>query len=133
MHLTDGRAGIDAALVRRLGDELAARLPTNASYPPVIAKEYRWLPVPISGWAELEPRPYGYRLLFDAQRTSRQARRGATRREIWLDAGRHGQRAGRLAGAGGTFWPVLADPVSRFVAERTGSRVLSGGADTDNS
>jgi aminoglycoside phosphotransferase (APT) family kinase protein len=69
----DGRAGIDAALVRRLlaaqfpqwqhlpvrpveldgwdnrtyrlGDELAVRLPTGAGYAPAVAKEHRWLPV----------------------------------------------------------------------------------------
>jgi aminoglycoside phosphotransferase (APT) family kinase protein len=70
---SDGRAGIDAALVRRLiaaqfphwrhlpvhpverdgwdnrtyrlGDELTVRLPTHAAYEPAIAKEDRWLPV----------------------------------------------------------------------------------------
>ena len=69
----DGRAGIDAALVRRLvaaqfpqwrdlsvrpvevdgwdnrtyrlGDELTVRLPTAAGYLPAVAKEDRWLPV----------------------------------------------------------------------------------------
>jgi len=69
----DGRAGIDAALVRRLieqqfpqlaglpvtpvevdgwdnrtyrlGSELTARLPTNASYVAAVDKEHRWLPV----------------------------------------------------------------------------------------
>jgi aminoglycoside phosphotransferase (APT) family kinase protein len=70
---SDGRAGIDAALVRRLlaaqfpqwqhlpvrpveldgwdnrtyrlGDRMAVRLPTDAGYAPAVAKEYRWLPV----------------------------------------------------------------------------------------
>ncbi|MCT2584439.1 aminoglycoside phosphotransferase family protein [Actinophytocola gossypii] len=70
---TDGRAGIDAALVRRLiaaqfpqwadlpvtpvevegwdnrtyrlGDELTVRLPTGAGYAPAVEKEHRWLPV----------------------------------------------------------------------------------------
>ncbi|HEX6444541.1 MAG TPA: aminoglycoside phosphotransferase family protein [Streptosporangiales bacterium] len=69
----DGRAGIDAGLVRRLvaaqfpqwrdlpvtpvavdgwdnrtyrlGDELTVRLPTHESYAPAVAKEDRWLPV----------------------------------------------------------------------------------------
>jgi aminoglycoside phosphotransferase (APT) family kinase protein len=69
----DGRAGIDASLVRRLlaaqfpqwqelpvrpvemdgwdnrtyrlGDRLSVRLPTHASYAPAVAKEHRWLPV----------------------------------------------------------------------------------------
>ena len=71
--MTDGRAGIDAALVRRLvtaqlpqwadlpvapvevdgwdnrtyrlGDELSVRLPTAAGYEPAVDKEDRWLPV----------------------------------------------------------------------------------------
>ena len=70
---SDGRAGIDAALVRRLvaaqfpqwqdlpvrpveldgwdnrtyhlGDRMAVRLPTHAGYAPAVAKEHRWLPV----------------------------------------------------------------------------------------
>jgi aminoglycoside phosphotransferase (APT) family kinase protein len=70
---SDGRAGIDAALVRRLlaaqfpqwqhlpvrpveldgwdnrtyrlGDRMAVRLPTDAGYAPSVAKEHRWLPV----------------------------------------------------------------------------------------
>jgi aminoglycoside phosphotransferase (APT) family kinase protein len=69
----DGRAGIDAALVRRLvagqfpqwrglpvtpveldgwdnrtyrlGSQLSVRLPTGAAYVPAVAKEHRWLPV----------------------------------------------------------------------------------------
>jgi aminoglycoside phosphotransferase (APT) family kinase protein len=69
---TDGRAGIDAALVKRLvaaqfpqwsdlpvtpvevegwdnrtyrlGDDMTARLPTAAGYVPAVAKENRWLP-----------------------------------------------------------------------------------------
>jgi aminoglycoside phosphotransferase (APT) family kinase protein len=69
----DGRAGIDAGLVRRLvaaqhphwrelevvpvevdgwdnrtyrlGPELSVRLPTDDSYVPAVAKEHRWLPV----------------------------------------------------------------------------------------
>ncbi len=69
----DGRAGIDAALVKRLvaaqfpqwsdltvtpvevdgwdnrtyrlGDELSVRLPTDAAYAPAVDKEHRWLPV----------------------------------------------------------------------------------------
>ncbi|GAA4636858.1 aminoglycoside phosphotransferase family protein [Actinoallomurus vinaceus] len=69
----DGRAGIDAALVRRLvaaqfpqwsglpvtpvevdgwdnrtyrlGDEMTVRLPTEAGYAPAVDKEHRWLPV----------------------------------------------------------------------------------------
>jgi aminoglycoside phosphotransferase (APT) family kinase protein len=69
----DGRAGIDANLVRRLlaaqfpqwqhlpvrpveqdgwdnrtyrlGDRMTVRLPTDASYEPAVAKEHRWLPV----------------------------------------------------------------------------------------
>jgi aminoglycoside phosphotransferase (APT) family kinase protein len=69
----DGRAGIDAALVRRLiaaqfpeladlpvtpvkvdgwdnrtyrlGSELTARLPTGAAYAPAVQKEHEWLPV----------------------------------------------------------------------------------------
>src|SRR5436309_2014011 len=69
----DGRAGIDANLVRRLlaaqfpqwqqlpvrpvehdgwdnrtyrlGERLTVRLPTHASYAPAVAKEHRWLPV----------------------------------------------------------------------------------------
>ncbi|MCO5994280.1 aminoglycoside phosphotransferase family protein [Actinoallomurus rhizosphaericola] len=69
----DGRAGIDAGLVRRLlaaqfpqwsdlpvrpvevdgwdnrtyrlGDEMSVRLPTAAGYAPAIGKEHRWLPV----------------------------------------------------------------------------------------
>jgi aminoglycoside phosphotransferase (APT) family kinase protein len=69
----DGRAGIDAGLVRRLiagqfpqwrdlpvtpvavdgwdnrtyrlGDEMTVRLPTHESYTPAVAKEDRWLPV----------------------------------------------------------------------------------------
>jgi aminoglycoside phosphotransferase (APT) family kinase protein len=73
VHSSDGRAGIDAALVRRLiaaqfpqwqhlpirpveldgwdnrtyrlGDELTVRLPTDAAYVPAVAKEDRWLPV----------------------------------------------------------------------------------------
>lgn len=74
MHVTeDGRAGIDAALVRRLiagqfpqwrdlpvrpvdvdgwdnrtyrlGDDMTVRLPTHESYTPAIDKEDRWLPV----------------------------------------------------------------------------------------
>ena len=73
MSYSDGRAGIDAALVRRLvasqfpqwqrlavrpveqdgwdnrtyrlGDELTVRLPTHASYEPAVVKEDRWLPV----------------------------------------------------------------------------------------
>ncbi len=71
--MTDGRAGIDAALVRRLlaaqqpqwadlpvtpvavdgwdnrtyrlGDDLTVRLPTAAGYAPAVEKEDRWLPV----------------------------------------------------------------------------------------
>jgi aminoglycoside phosphotransferase (APT) family kinase protein len=71
--VTDGRAGIDAALVQRLvatqfpqwgdlqvipveadgwdnrtyrlGAELSVRLPTAASYAPGVLKEHRWLPV----------------------------------------------------------------------------------------
>lgn len=71
--VTDGRAGIDAALVRRLiaaqfplwadlpirpvavdgwdnrtyrlGNELTVRLPTADGYVPAVAKEHRWLPV----------------------------------------------------------------------------------------
>jgi aminoglycoside phosphotransferase (APT) family kinase protein len=73
VHSSDGRAGVDATLVRRLiaaqfphwqrlpvrpverdgwdnrtyrlGDELTVRLPTHASYAPAIVKEHRWLPV----------------------------------------------------------------------------------------
>jgi aminoglycoside phosphotransferase (APT) family kinase protein len=73
VHFSDGRAGVDATLVRRLiaaqfphwqqlpvrpveldgwdnrtyrlGDELTVRLPTDASYAPAIVKEHRWLPV----------------------------------------------------------------------------------------
>ena len=69
----DGRAGIDAALVRRLiagqfpqwrdlpvrpvdvdgwdnrtyrlGDDMTVRLPTHASYAPAVDKEHRWLPL----------------------------------------------------------------------------------------
>ncbi|GAB3162330.1 aminoglycoside phosphotransferase family protein [Microbispora hainanensis] len=69
----DGRAGIDAALVRRLiadqfpqwrhlpvtpvpvdgwdnrtyrlGETMTARLPTAAGYAPAVAKEHRWLPI----------------------------------------------------------------------------------------
>lgn len=69
----DGRAGIDAALVRRLlaaqfpqwsglpvtpvevdgwdnrtyrlGDDMTVRLPTEAGYAPAVDKEHRWLPV----------------------------------------------------------------------------------------
>ena len=69
----DGRAGIDAGLVRRLvaaqfpkwadlevvpveadgwdnrtyrlGAELSVRLPTAAGYAPAVLKEHRWLPV----------------------------------------------------------------------------------------
>jgi aminoglycoside phosphotransferase (APT) family kinase protein len=69
----DGRAGIDAALVRRLvaaqfpqwrdlpvtpvevdgwdnrtyrlGDHMAVRLPTNETYAPAVDKEHRWLPI----------------------------------------------------------------------------------------
>jgi aminoglycoside phosphotransferase (APT) family kinase protein len=72
-HVKDGRAGIDAALVRRLiaqqfpqwadlpvtpvavegwdnrtyrlGPELTVRLPTHASYVAAVDKEHRWLPV----------------------------------------------------------------------------------------
>ena len=72
MDYSDGRAGIDAALVRRLiaaqfpqwqqlpvtpvelegwdnrtyrlGEELTVRLPTHAAYVPAVAKEDRWLP-----------------------------------------------------------------------------------------
>ena len=73
----DGRAGIDAALVRRLvaaqfpqwsdlpvtpveldgwdnrtyrlGSRLSVRLPTDAGYVPAVAKEHRWLPVLAAG------------------------------------------------------------------------------------
>jgi aminoglycoside phosphotransferase (APT) family kinase protein len=72
-HYRDGRAGIDAGLVRRLvaaqfpqwnglpvtpveadgwdnrtyrlGDAMTVRLPTEAGYAPAIDKEHRWLPV----------------------------------------------------------------------------------------
>lgn len=71
--VTDGRAGIDVALVRRLvatqfprwaglevapvpsdgwdnrtyrlGTDLSVRLPTGAAYAPAVLKEHRWLPV----------------------------------------------------------------------------------------
>ncbi|WP_329084057.1 aminoglycoside phosphotransferase family protein [Streptosporangium sp. NBC_01469] len=84
MHI-DGRAGIDAGLVRRLvatqfprwgalpvtpvevdgwdnrtyrlGDEMTVRLPTAAGYVPAVDKEHRWLPVLASSLPVAVPTP----------------------------------------------------------------------------
>ena len=83
----DGRAGIDAALVRRLvagqfpewgdlpvepvphdgwdnrtyrlGDDLAVRLPTASGYAPAVLKEHVWLPVLGARLPLPVPRPVG--------------------------------------------------------------------------
>jgi hypothetical protein len=84
VHSADGRAGIDATPVR-----LMAQFPISLAHGvPTCWHTDWWTAGPGS-------RPYGYRLLFEAHRTSR---RGASRQEVWLDAGRYGQLVGRRPG-----------------------------------
>lgn len=81
------RAGGVDNVTFRLGEELAARLPSGLEYVPGVVKEQRWLPI-LAGQLPLPiPELVGHRLDVPVRRKQPRLHRTATRRPGNLDPG----------------------------------------------